>query len=134
MILISSLLFIASPPLCEVSVGSLKLKGIALPGTSCLWIPLDSEGLRLNESAETVTADANGVIELFASPSTIWYSLDCNRTGYPDDPVGGSSFSSSSSILSSSSSSEGLSKDGSSVLHVPQVLMIAIVFFFAIRS
>lgn len=127
-------LCVGSPPLCEMSVGKLKLKGIALPGTSCLWTPLDSEGLRLNESAENVVAGDDGVIALSPSPSTIWYVLECNRTGYPDEPVepidtsSGFKDDSSYSRSRSSSSSFGQSKDGSSSLKVSWVLMIVLVF------
>ena len=79
-------MFLAAPPRCEVSTGTLKLNGIALPGTTCAWTPLDSEGLEVAESEKTVTASENGAVSLETSPMTIWYSLRCNRTGYPDEP------------------------------------------------
>lgn len=134
---ISLLLFffyvcIGSPPMCEMSVGKLKLKGIALPGTSCLWTPLDSEGLRLNESAETVVAGDDGVIALSPSPRTIWYVLECDRAGYPEDPVEPvepvepvAPVESTISIKDDSSS--GKSKDDSSYLKVSWILMMALV-------
>ena len=78
-------LLVAAPPRCEVSTGTLKLKGIALPGTSCAWTPLDPEGLEVTESEKTVVASENGVVLLETSPTTIWYSLRCNRTGYPEE-------------------------------------------------
>ena len=116
-----------------MSVGKLKLKGIALPGTSCLWTPLDSEGLRLNESAETVIAGNDGVIALSPSPRTIWYMLECNRTGYPVDPIDPvdpvESSSSSKEDSSPSFSSFGNTKGGSSTLKVSWVLMMAILVF-----
>ena len=105
--------FLASPPLCEVSVGKLKLRKVALPGTSCLWTPLDSEGIPLNESAETVVADDDGVITLSPSPRTIWYTLECDREGYPDDPI--------------DPSTSGVSRGVPFVLKASWVLVVALV-------
>lgn len=117
-----------------MSVGKLKLKGVAMAGTSCLWTPLDPEGLKDSESAVTVVAGDDGVITLDASPKTIWYVLECNRTGYPDEPVEPVEPAYTSSSLKydssnpSSSSSFGPSKDGSSCLKVSWALMMALAF------
>lgn len=116
-----------------MSVGKLKLKGVAMTGTSCLWTPLDPEGLKDSESAVTVVAGDDGVITLDTSPKTIWYVLECNRTGYPDDPVEPIEPAYTSSSInhdsSNPSSSFGPSKDGSSCLKVSWALMMALAFF-----
>ena len=91
----------------------MRLKGVALPGTSCTWTPLDSEGLEITESEKTVVASEDGVVSLDTSPATIWYALKCNRTGYPEEPT------------------EDPSKDASSSLCVKWALVGLIALFMA---
>ena len=108
------LMSLAAPPRCEVSTGTLKLKGIALQGTSCAWTPLDSKGLEVTESEKIVVANENGVVLLETSPATIWYSLKCNRTGYTEEPE---------------ESSESNKPDTSSSLCVQWVLIVLATLF-----